>query len=69
MKQYLQFGQKVTFVTGDGKSHQGTITHIYSEDTANVEWDKGSGIGSYSEKDEPNTFHFEQASPKAEHKK
>jgi len=66
---HLAIGQEVTFVSADDKAHKGKITLIYGDHSAHVEWDGGSGIGEVSDKKEPGTFHFEQASPKAEHKK
>jgi hypothetical protein len=67
---YLAVGQKVTYVGPDGKSHEATIRQVFNADEASVNFDGGGGIASYSDKSEPNTFHFEhQASPKAEHKK
>jgi len=67
-QQYLAIGQEVTFV-GTDKSHKAKIVEIYNADSARVEWDGGGAIANLSDKKEPNTFHFEQASPKAEHKK
>lgn len=66
---HLAIGQEVTFVAADKKSHHGIITKVYGPDSAHIEWEEGSGIGEFSDKKEPGTFHFEQASPKAEPKK
>lgn len=67
--QHLAPGQEVTYVGSDNKTHKGKITKVYSPDTAHIEWENGSAIADCSDKPEPGTFHFEQASPKAEHKK
>jgi len=67
--QYLAVGQEVIYVSPDGKGHKATIIHVYNEDEAALSWDNGGAIGRFSDKKEEGTFHFEQASPKAEHKK
>lgn len=66
---YLAIGQEVVFVGHDKKNHNGKIINVYGPDSAQIEWENGSGIGDFSDKKEPGTFHFEQASPKAEPKK
>jgi hypothetical protein len=66
---YLAVGQEVNYVGGDGKTHKATINAVYGPDSARVEWDGGSAVADCSDKKDANTFHFEQASPKAEHKK
>lgn len=67
--QHLAIGQEVVFVSGDEKTHKGKITHVYGPDSAHIQWEEGSAIADFSDKKEPGTFHFEQASPKGEHKK
>jgi hypothetical protein len=69
MKQYLAIGQEVTFVDHEKKNHKGKIITIYGPDSAQIEFTGGIAIAECSEKPEPGTFHFEQASPKEEHKK
>jgi hypothetical protein len=64
--QYLATGQEVVFVGPDKQSHHGTITIIYGPDDAKIEWPNGMAIAHFSDSNEPGTFHFEQASPKAE---
>jgi hypothetical protein len=66
---YLAVGQEVTYIGGDGKSHKAKITQIYNEDEVAVSFEGGSAVCAYSDQKDSNTFHFEQASPKAEHKK
>jgi len=68
-QQYLEVGQDVTFVGPDKQSTKAKITVVYSEHEARLEWANGVAIASYSDKGEANTFHFGEASPKAEHKK
>jgi hypothetical protein len=67
--QYIATGQEVIFVGPDKKEHKGKILNIYGPDTAQIEFDGGTAIAEFSDKKEPITFHFEQASPKEEHKK
>jgi len=67
--QYLATGQEVTYVGADGKTHKAKITQLFNADSARIEWDGGSAIAERSDKKDANTFHFEQASPKAESKK
>jgi hypothetical protein len=69
MNQHLAIGQKVAFVGRDGKTVNGTITHVYGERSAHIELPNGSAVADFSENNSPGTFHFEQASPKAEPKK
>jgi hypothetical protein len=64
--QYLAEGQEVMFVGIDKKTVKGKIIKVYGPDSAQIEWSNGSAIADFSDKKEPNTFHFEQASPKAE---
>jgi hypothetical protein len=66
---HLAIGQEVIFVGSDKKNRKGTITRLYSESEAHIEWDGGSAVAAFSDKNEPGTFHFEQASPKAESQK
>ena len=66
---YIAVGQEVVFVDGNNKSNNGIITEVFNQNTARVEWENGIGIGDYSDKGDPGTFHFEQASPKAENQK
>jgi hypothetical protein len=68
-QQHLAIGQEVTFVGHDKKTHKGKITTVYGTDSAQIEFDGGVAIAKLSEEKEANTFHFEQASPKEEHKK
>jgi hypothetical protein len=63
---HLAIGQEVTFVGHDKKTHNGKITQVYGPESAHIELENGSGIADFSDKKEPGTFHFEQASPKAE---
>jgi hypothetical protein len=66
---YLSIGQEVTFV-GPGKELiQAKIINVYGPDSAQLEWEEGVAIADFSEESEPGTFHFEQASPKAEEEK
>jgi hypothetical protein len=68
--QHLAVGQEVTFVGDDKKNHKGKITMVVNGDVARIEFENGgSATASCSDKPEPGTFHFEQASPKEEHKK
>jgi hypothetical protein len=67
--QYLAIGQEVSFVGHDKKIHTGKIIQVYGPDSAQIEFDGGMAIAECSDKKEPGTFHFEQASPKAESKK
>lgn len=69
MKQYLAAGQKVIVVNAEGKHVHGTIVQVFSEEAAKIEHDNGTFIAVLSEDRKPGTFHFEQASPKEEHKK
>ena len=69
MKQHLAIGQEVTFVGHDKKTHKGKITQVFNAEEAAIAWDGGGAVAKLSEDNEPNTFHFEQASPKAESKK
>jgi hypothetical protein len=64
--QYLEVGQDVVFVGPDKKSNRGKITIIYGPDDVRIEWGNGSAVAKFSDSKEPGTFHFEQASPKAE---
>lgn len=65
---YLGVGQKVIYVDPvDKKNRIGTIIQVYNEDSAKIEHDNGTAVAVYG--NEPGTFHFEQASPKEEHKK
>jgi hypothetical protein len=66
MNQYLAVGQEVTYVGHDGKSHKAKITACYNDNSARIEWDGGGAVAECSDKKEPGTFHFEQASPKAD---
>jgi len=67
IKQYLEIGQDVTYVDHNKKTHKATITTVYSENSARVEFKNGVAIAELGDnKSEPNTFHFEPASPKAE---
>jgi len=68
-KQYLAVGQEVTFVGPDKHTVKGKITTVYSENSARIEWENGAAVANLSDEKDPGTFHFEQASPKAEHKK
>jgi hypothetical protein len=68
-KQHLAVGQDVTYVGPDKQNHKGKITTIYSENAARIEWQNGSAVATFSDKGEEGTFHFEQASHKAETKK
>jgi hypothetical protein len=63
---HLAIGQEVTFVGHDKKTHNGKITTLYGADSARIEWDEGAAVADFCDKKEPGTFHFEQASPKAE---
>jgi hypothetical protein len=65
---YLAPGQDVIYVDGDGKNQKAKITKVVNEDSADLEYAAGkhSAVAPYSDKGEKNTFHFEQASPKAE---
>ena len=67
--QHLAIGQEVIFVGPDKQNHKATITQVYNADEAAVAWPNGNAIARFSEEKKENTFHFEQASPKAEHKK
>jgi hypothetical protein len=67
--QHLEVGQDVVFVGPDKHTHKGKITKVYSENEAHIEWANGSAIASHSDKPEPNTFHFGEASTKGEEKK
>jgi hypothetical protein len=66
--QYLAEGQDVEYVTADGKTVKAKITQVLNEDTARVEWDNGkhAAVAPHSDKKEANTFHFAEASAKAE---
>jgi hypothetical protein len=66
---HLAIGQEVVFVSHDKKNHKGQIVKVYNDQEAEIGWEGGGAIAKVSEEKEPNTFHFEQASPKAEHKK
>lgn len=68
MKQHLAIGQEVTFVGSDKKTHKGTITQVFNDEEAAIVWDGGGAVAKVSEDKDPGTFHFEQASPKAEKK-
>ena len=64
---YLDVGQEVVFVGIDKKLIKGKITTVYGPDSARIEWSNGSAVADFSsDKNKPHTFHFEQASPKAE---
>jgi hypothetical protein len=63
---YLAIGQEVIFVGHDEKTHKGKILNVYGPDSAQIEFESGVAIAEYSDKKEPGTFHFEQASPKEE---
>ncbi len=72
MKPYLEAGQSVNFVDANGKTHKGTIAHVYNEDSARITLANGSAIAGHSDGKESGTFHFpsdnrpaEEASPKA----
>ena len=67
--QYLAVGQEVVFVGPDKHKYKGKITIVYSDDEAQITWPNGSAIATYSDRGGEGTFHFEQASPKEEHKK
>jgi hypothetical protein len=67
--QYLAPGQQVIVVGSDKKTHKGKIIDVINRDVARIEYEGGIGVLSCSDEKEPNTFHFEQASPKEEHKK
>jgi len=67
--QYLEVGQEVTFIGPDKQHNKAKITTVYSNDEVRVEWANGVAIASYSDKGDANTFHFGEASTKAEHKK
>jgi hypothetical protein len=66
---YLGVGQGVIFVGPDKKPVNAKITLVYGPDSARLEWANGVAVADYSDEQHPNTFHFEQASHKAEHKK
>ena len=69
---HLAVGQEVTLRRSDDKkNHKGKIIRWSSNgDSARIEFENGgSATASCSDKPEPGTFHFEQASPKEEHKK
>jgi hypothetical protein len=67
--QYLEVGQDVTYVGPDKQTQKAKITAVYGEHEARVEWTNGSAIAVYSDKSEPNSFHFGEASTKGEQKK
>jgi hypothetical protein len=67
--QHLAIGQEVTFTGHDGKKHKGKITQVFNADEAAIAWENGGAVAKFSDKQEEGTFHFEQASPKAESKK
>jgi len=69
MRQYLAVGQDVIFVGPDNKENKAKIAIVYNDNSARVEWANGTALADYSEKKSEGTFHFEQASPKAEPKK
>ena len=69
MRQYLAVGQDVIFIGPDNKETKAKIAIVYNENSARVEWPNGVALADYSDKKESGTFHFEQASPKAEPKK
>ncbi len=63
---HLAIGQEVAFVGRDSKIIKGTISHVYGAHSAHIIWQNGSAVADYSDDKSPGTFHFEQASPKAE---
>jgi len=68
--QFLNPGMEVLVVGHDGKSHRARITEVLHPSAARVESldGKNSAICEYSETNETNTFHFANASVKAEKK-
>jgi ribosomal protein L13 len=63
---HLGIGQKVIVINADKKEVHGTISQVINDDVAKIDHDNGTFISSFSDKKEPGTFCFEQASPKAE---
>jgi len=68
--QYLFAGMEVLLVGHDGKPHRARITEVLHGGGARLESldGKASSVSEYSETKEINTFHFGNASPKAEKK-
>lgn len=66
---YLTEGQDVIFIGPDKHNYKAKITTVYGPKSVRLEWENGAAIADFSEKKETGTFHFEQASPKAEHNK
>jgi hypothetical protein len=63
---YLTVGQEVIFVGIDKKPIKGKIAVVYGPESARIDWPNGSAVADHSDKKEAHTFHFEQASSKAE---
>jgi hypothetical protein len=66
--QYLAAGQEVNVVDPSGKPVKATITQVMGEHVARVEYDNGKHavVAPFSDKKEPGTFHFAEASAKPE---
>jgi hypothetical protein len=64
--QYLEVGQEVVFIGPDKKPLKTKIAVVYGPDSARVEWENGSAIADYSSQKKEGTFHFAEASSKAE---
>jgi len=66
--QFLDIGQEVVFIGIDKKPIKAKITQIFGPDSARVEWSNGSALADFSSQKKEGTFHFAEASPKAEPK-